>query len=108
MSATARRVPSAWGAVLAGAAPPSLLLGEVPQRFPCLPLTARGHSSVGRAFGLHPKGRRFESGWLHWDGSMFSSKNSWTRRPFRQLDPGSASHLPNVGASLAPTGISLD
>src|SRR5436190_19029094 len=57
MTATARRVPSAWGAVLAGAAPPSLLLGDVSQRFPCLPLTARGHSSVGRAFGLHPKGR---------------------------------------------------
>src|SRR6476620_3398579 len=26
---------------------------------------AWGHSSVGRAFGLHPKGRRFEPGWLH-------------------------------------------
>src|SRR4051794_8595488 len=27
----------------------------------------RGHSSVGRASGLHPEGRRFESGWLHPD-----------------------------------------
>jgi hypothetical protein len=26
---------------------------------------ARGHSSAGRAFGLHPKGRRFDPGWLH-------------------------------------------
>ena len=25
----------------------------------------RGHSSVGRAPGLHPGGRRFEPGWLH-------------------------------------------
>jgi hypothetical protein len=25
----------------------------------------RGHSSAGRAFGLHPKGRGFESRWLH-------------------------------------------
>src|SRR5437763_5959986 len=30
----------------------------------------RGHSSVGRAPALQAGGRRFDSGWLHWQNSL--------------------------------------
>ena len=63
----------------------------------------RGHSSVGRAFGLHPKGRRFESGWLHTPPATSArrprpaaSARAWTGRP------SSAGPRPGGGRPGAP------